>query len=534
MSLLADTMQPLNINNLILQLINFGYFAEQVPTCFGAKRMTEYLDVLVKYIKDNEKGIKKNSTGPTTLSIYKNDISRRVLSLPNPKSFLYLCNLMQKHWNEIQKYCESINSLSPITYIHIYNDIPLEMINSESIRESNHSKSAFVDGVKNCIKASLGYKYRLKVDIANCYNSIYTHSISWAICGKNEAKQYFRTKNPKTLKNAYEIADNLDAAIRNQKNNETNGILTGPFTSRIISEIILCALDKKLREKGFCFRRYVDDYKFYFRTEFQAQGSLPAIENILNEYNLNLNITKTAIERFPFEIISDIKEKLKIAFEEGGVFEVLNVASQLYFGGEKGAYKYALKYIREKEPIKEDFQFILPLLINIMLIEPKNARFVIVYLIRFASYWNRNDVEKTINDELSNSLNTDLQQETLTFIQMVKELKLNLYAKNFILILKSQNDFAIIIALDLWKNRKKSIKGKPTELKKIPSALKELSDSLKGEIFSGSRWLILHEIRLHKLLRTNLIPSPPPDDFFDLLFDNGISFYKEIRDTVEV
>jgi hypothetical protein len=440
---------------------------------------------------------------------------------------------MQKHWKEIQDCCKSINSLSPITYIHVYNDIPLEMINSESIRESNHSKSAFVDGIKNCIKASLGYKYRLKIDIANCYNSIYTHSISWAVCGKNEAKQYLRTKEPQALKNAYEMADNLDSAVRNQKNGETNGILTGPFTSRIISEIILCAIDKKLMEREFCFRRYVDDYKFYFRTESQAQGSLPTIENILNEYNLNLNITKTAIEKFPFEIISNIKEKLKTAFEEDGVFGVLNVASQLYFGGEKGAYKYALKYIREKEPKKEDFQFVLPLLINIMLVEPKNARFAIAYLIKHTSYWDKNAVEKTINDELSNSLGNGLQQETLTFIQMIKELKLDLSVENLISILKSQNDFAIIIALDLLRNREKNVERKSGELEKISDALKELSESLKGETFSGSRWLLLHEMRLNNLLKRELIPSPQKDDFFNLLLDNNIGFYTEMFDNLE-
>ena len=55
------------------------------------------------------------------------------------------------------------------------------------------------------------------------------------------------------------------------------------------SEIILSAIDKILCDRGFVFRRYVDDYKFYFRSESQAEESIRIIEKILNQYNLNLN-----------------------------------------------------------------------------------------------------------------------------------------------------------------------------------------------------------------------------------------------------
>ena len=47
------------------------------------------------------------------------------------------------------------------------------------------------------------YKYRLKVDITNCYNSLYTHSITWAICGKDLAKSYYRTSEPVEIKDMY-------------------------------------------------------------------------------------------------------------------------------------------------------------------------------------------------------------------------------------------------------------------------------------------------------------------------------------------
>ena len=39
------------------------------------------------------------------------------------------------------------------------------------------------------IELSIKYKYMFISDITNCYGSIYTHSINWAILGKEEAKR---------------------------------------------------------------------------------------------------------------------------------------------------------------------------------------------------------------------------------------------------------------------------------------------------------------------------------------------------------
>ena len=241
-------------------------------------------------------------------------------------------------------------------------------------------KSDFVEGIKNCIRVSLGYQYRLQVDIANCYNSIYTHSIAWAVCGKEKAKTYMRTKTPATLKQDYELADTLDAFMRFQKNNETNGIVVGPFTSRIFSEIILASIDKELREKGFIFRRYVDDYKFYFRSETKAQESVQQIEKILNKYNLNLNLSKTEIRRFPYEILSNMKDSYDAAFKKDGIFGVLNAAGTFHIAGEKGAYKYALKYIKKEKLNAETFNLVFPMLVNVMLLDPKYGKYVIAFM----------------------------------------------------------------------------------------------------------------------------------------------------------
>ena len=177
------------------QIVRYGYFAEQFPTCFHSHKLVKNLDEILLLVSTESISSKKHTTLPATVSAYKNDISRRVLALPNPESFLRVCKLMQENWDEIQKFAKSKNSLSPITYIHTYNFGHKIIINSDNAREAMKGKSGFVDGVKNRIRASLGYQYRLKVDISKCYYSIYTHSIAWAICGKKDAKNTFLLNN---------------------------------------------------------------------------------------------------------------------------------------------------------------------------------------------------------------------------------------------------------------------------------------------------------------------------------------------------
>ena len=514
--------------SFIDQVARYGYFAEQFPDCFTSEVFADKLPELLPLISVGkaQKTKSKNTTAPTNLSTYKNDISRRILSVSNPEAFLRLSKYMRDNWEQILRVSKSTNSLSPITFIRSYNSSE-EIINCESIRERLKAKSDFVVGIKNCIRASLGYKYRLKVDITNCYNSLYTHSITWAICGKDLAKSYYRTSEPVEIKDMYEMGDCLDCFIRQQKNNETNGIIVGPYTSRIVSEIVLARIDQMMTEKGLKFKRYVDDYKIYFRSEAQAQESLPLIEKILNEFNLTLNTSKTEIEKYPYEIISQIKDAYDKALESEGVFGVLNIAAQLHSKGEKGAYKYALKYLKDEPIPVDDLQIIIPTLVNIMLLDPRYSKHITKYLKKNISTINAETLSVVFNRELSCSLQNDLQQESLMFIQLIKDLGLSVTAENIIKILKSDNDFAIIIGLDIWKNHNKCVIRTKHEARLINEGIKSLMSTLNGEKLSGSRWLLLYELHVHKFVSEELLPKLEINDFFKKMFELGVSFYQE-------
>lgn len=516
--------------SFIHQITQYGYFAEFFPNCFNSDILAGKIDEIIPLLPKITKKVIKPISSPSIISIYKNDVARRVISLPNPETFLNVVKHMADNWEMLVKTTESTNSLSPIIFIHEYQDGFCEFLNSSNYRDAKRTKSDFAKSSKSRIITSLGCKYQLKLDISNCYNSIYTHSISWAVCEKKLAKKYFRDKSPSSLKMKYEFSDRLDELTRYQKNNETNGIVVGPFTSRIVSEIILARIDCILREKSFLFKRYVDDYRFYFTTEAQAQESVIVIERILNEYNLNINTMKTEITKFPYEIYSNMKVEFEKAYENDGILGAINIASKFYQSGESGAYKYLLKMIQDSIIDTDDFEVIISMLVNILLLDPKHGQYITRFLKSNLLYIDKEKLCKILNDELSRSLSLGLQQESLCFLHMFIELNLEVDGENILSVLKSDNDFAIILGLDLWKNRNRSVVRSSFVAKQINESIIELSNQLKGENFYGSRWLLLYEIKMHGLIDSSTMPVIDQNLFIDILKARMVSFYSCIKD----
>tara|TARA_R110002020_G_scaffold93724_2_gene225906 strand:+ start:14321 stop:16174 length:1854 start_codon:yes stop_codon:yes gene_type:complete len=131
-----------------------------------------------------------------------------------------------------------------------------------------------------------------KLDVSGCFDSIYTHSLAWAVYGKDFAKQ-----NLKTILGSF--AGKFDALMQKLNHNETNGILIGPEVSRIFAEIILQAVDTeiaaKLHKKGythgvdFKIYRYVDDYFIFYNSDEVCYQIKMTLQESLKMYKLSLN-----------------------------------------------------------------------------------------------------------------------------------------------------------------------------------------------------------------------------------------------------
>ncbi|EGR3214030.1 DNA-binding protein, partial [Vibrio parahaemolyticus] len=134
----------------------------------------------------------------------------------------------------------------------------------------------------------------LQVDVSKCFPSIYTHSIGWAVKSKRLAKS--------KAKGSFD--GEFDNLMQLTNYRETNGILIGPEVSRIFSEIILQKIDlnliEKMHDSGYTiskdyeFRRYVDDYFIFYRSDDVKNSIIKNLEHCLLDYKMYLNEAKTS------------------------------------------------------------------------------------------------------------------------------------------------------------------------------------------------------------------------------------------------
>jgi len=137
--------------------------------------------------------------------------------------------------------------------------------------------------------AAFGKKFLACADISNCFPSLYSHAIPWALVGFDRAKNN---------RNSTEWFNRIDFCVRSCNRNETSGVSIGPGTSNIVCEIILGKVDKKLRKK-FTYVRFIDDYTAYCETHKEAEDFIRELSIALTQYRLQLNIKKTEIKKLP-------------------------------------------------------------------------------------------------------------------------------------------------------------------------------------------------------------------------------------------
>lgn len=141
------------------------------------------------------------------------------------------------------------------------------------------------------IEQSLEYSYLFSTDITDCYGSIYTHTISWALHTKPIAKD----RNNKNLEGDY-----IDYLIRLMTHNQTNGIPQGSVLMDFIAEIVLgygdLLLSEKLNNVGitdYKIIRYRDDYRIFVNNSQDGNNIIKHLTEVMIELGFKLNASKT-------------------------------------------------------------------------------------------------------------------------------------------------------------------------------------------------------------------------------------------------
>jgi hypothetical protein len=145
------------------------------------------------------------------------------------------------------------------------------------------------------------FKQLTKMDVSDCFNRIYTHTIAWAVKSKEHAKRNRQQSS---------FEDSFDKLLQNANHGETAGILIGPEVSRIFAEIILQRIDldiiKRSSKAGllidvdYTIRRYVDDYFIYTNNPSTQNTLKKLIPESLAEYKLAINNAKTTDHLRPY------------------------------------------------------------------------------------------------------------------------------------------------------------------------------------------------------------------------------------------
>lgn len=146
------------------------------------------------------------------------------------------------------------------------------------------------------IALSLEYQYMGKTDISDCYGSIYTHSIAWAVHDKDVAK---KNKSLDLLGNF------IDSCVQDMHSRQTVGIPQGSVLSDLIAEMVLGYVDLLLSKELKCdskradfeyqILRYRDDYRIFATSREGVHSILLALMKVLSGLNFKLGAEKTSI-----------------------------------------------------------------------------------------------------------------------------------------------------------------------------------------------------------------------------------------------
>ncbi|MBE2160249.1 RNA-directed DNA polymerase, partial [Staphylococcus argenteus] len=292
-----------------------SYCSIDLPGYFNFDCILE--EINNKFEKINENNVKNyvkmnnlKEQDDINCKIYANkdgNFDWRPLEIINPYLYIYLVRYLTRTdvWYQLVN-CFNNNKVERITVA----SIPVEsQISTKDKKEQIYNWWDEVE--QESIVYALDYKKIIHLDISNCYGSIYTHVISWAIHGKNHAKNQKRNKNL--------LGNKIDYLIQLMQNNQTNGIPQGSILMDFVAEIILTYADKLLENKigdydiDYKIIRYRDDYRIFANDSETINIVTKALNVVLMTLNFKLNSKKTVYSEDI--IISSIKED-KISYQD--------------------------------------------------------------------------------------------------------------------------------------------------------------------------------------------------------------------------
>lgn len=212
-----------------------NYCSMQLPPYIDFKPILDFVENMVK-----NKGLKDILIDSKKMpSCYENvnykilikkdaQYTYRPIQLMNPYLYYLLVRTMTTpgSWKEIK---DRFSALS-VPNIEVAS-IPKVKEKKDKSHLSASVGSWWEKVEQRSLELALSYRYMFITDITNCYGAIYTHTIAWALMGKDKAKE---KRNSHGL-----LGNTIDDYIQGMQYGQTNGIPQGSVLSDFIAEIVL-------------------------------------------------------------------------------------------------------------------------------------------------------------------------------------------------------------------------------------------------------------------------------------------------------
>ena len=273
-----------------------NYCSMQLPVYIDFKPVLDYVQTIIgnrslEVILKNKNIKPSEMEGVNHSILVKKDAqySYRPIQLINPFLYYLLVNALtnRSSWKEIK---------DRFVALHVDNIEVASIPKVKGKADKSHSSANVISWweyvEQRSLELSLSYRYMFVTDITNCYGSIYTHTVAWALMGKEVAKQKRRSLGL--------LGNTIDNFLQGMQYGQTNGIPQGSVLSDFIAEIILAyadkELDKRLEKVGisdYRIIRYRDDYRIFSNSKEEIEKIAFLLQDVLFGFNFQLNSRKT-------------------------------------------------------------------------------------------------------------------------------------------------------------------------------------------------------------------------------------------------
>ncbi|MBL9046838.1 MAG: RNA-directed DNA polymerase, partial [Tabrizicola sp.] len=390
------------------------YFNSDLPTYFGFDSFLSELDSLLagrtyKQIMASDPAL-LDGVNYKLLTNKDGRFAWRQYELIHPVLYVSLANTIcsKENWPFIVSRLNSFHSgrvtccSSPVVSTDVQSDKAAQI------------KSWWHQMEQETLKQSLSFSRMISTDVTDCYGSIYTHSIAWALHTKKTAKD---SKGDLKL-----VGNFIDKHIQISRFGQTNGIPQGSGFMDFIAELVLGYCDDRISEAlaakaDIAILRYRDDYRILANSDRDTEEVLMAVSAALRDLGMRLGTSKTYVAENVVENALKPDKIAGLAYEDfKGLDEVSlqkKILSLHSFGRRfpnSGALRRLVSRLQdaiiaqEKEPFDLDVQ--IAVLTDIACTSPVTFPVIASILSRLISLKGSSEVRKEVWKQVEQKIRT--------------------------------------------------------------------------------------------------------------------------------